>query len=415
MGASPRTARTRRPEGQPAGWPRRSSSAAFRGFVRGGPPGPPLFFWLLLRPVERRREELGVFLGAALEAEEVVVAAAVGAGVGAADVRPGFVDGAAPGFAVDELADGAVDLVRLVPEDGFSRFLALLGKLPRDELGRQIQIGGQPAHVGVLHRDARIGAAVRGTAVAAVEIGHGEVRRGSLTVSKRMSTPEVGMNGKGASHLPAALLLAPAAWAAAPVPEAVLQVPESITAQGVPPIPARNVADLLPYENIRTANFADWHPKERRLLIRTRFAESPQLHEVAAPMGARTQLTFYRDPITEGLYRPGDPDQVVYSFNEGGAENSQFFLLDRRTGKARRFSGGAHRPPPPASTATSRRSGRATASSSPTRTTPATARTWTSTSPIPRRPAASGGSPGCLAPGRRSPRDRLTAPSARRA
>ena len=151
------------------------------------------------------------------------------------------------------------------------------------------------------------------------------------------------MNGKVASHLTAALLLASAAWAAAPVPEAVLQVPESITAQGVPPIPARNVADLLPYENIRTANFADWHPKERRLLIRTRFAESPQLHEVAAPMGARTQLTFYRDPITEGLYRPSDPNQVIYTLNEGGAENFQFFLLDRRTGKARRFSDGVHR------------------------------------------------------------------------
>ena len=54
------------------------------------------------------------------------------------------------------------------------------------------------------------------------------------------------MNGKVASHLTAALLLAPAAWGAAPVPEAVLQVPESITAEGVPPIPARSVEDLLP-------------------------------------------------------------------------------------------------------------------------------------------------------------------------
>jgi dipeptidyl aminopeptidase/acylaminoacyl peptidase len=151
------------------------------------------------------------------------------------------------------------------------------------------------------------------------------------------------MNGKVASHLAAALLLAPAAWSAAPAQEATLPVPESITAQGVPPIPARSVEDLLPYENIRTANFSDWHPRERRLLIRTRFAESPQLHEVATPMGARTQLTFYRDPITEALYRPSDPEQVVYSLNEGGAENFQFFLLDRRTGRARRFSDGVHR------------------------------------------------------------------------
>ncbi|HEX4495381.1 MAG TPA: S9 family peptidase, partial [Thermoanaerobaculia bacterium] len=154
------------------------------------------------------------------------------------------------------------------------------------------------------------------------------------------------MKGKIASHLAAALLLASAAWSAtpaAPAPEAIVPVPESITAQGVPPIPARGVEDLLPYENIRTASFADWHPKERRLLIRTRFAESPQLHEVAAPMGARAQLTFYRDPITAGTYRPGDLDQLVYSLNEGGAENYQLFLLDRRSGRARRFTDGVHR------------------------------------------------------------------------
>ncbi len=155
------------------------------------------------------------------------------------------------------------------------------------------------------------------------------------------------MTGKIASLLAAALLSAAAvrsAEAPAGTPaEAILPVPESISAQGVPPIPARGVEDLLPYENLRTAILTDWHPKERRLLIRTRFAESPQLHEVAMPMGARAQLTFYRDPIGEGVYRPSDPDQVVYSLNVGGAENYQLFLLDRRTGRSRRFTDGAHR------------------------------------------------------------------------
>ena len=135
---------------------------------------------------------------------------------------------------------------------------------------------------------------------------------------------------------------APAAQAA-DAGAAVLPVPESIAAQGVPAIPRAHEEDLLPYENLRAAILSDWHPKERRILIRTRFAESVQLHEVAMPMGARTQLTFYRDPINEGLYRPSDPEQVVYSLNEGGAENYQLFLLDRRTGKARRFTDGTHR------------------------------------------------------------------------
>ena len=47
------------------------------------------------------------------------------------------------------------------------------------------------------------------------------------------------MKGRITSSLAAVLLLAPALWAAAPPQEAIVPVPESITAQGVPPIPAR--------------------------------------------------------------------------------------------------------------------------------------------------------------------------------
>ena len=135
---------------------------------------------------------------------------------------------------------------------------------------------------------------------------------------------------------------APAARAAETA-AAMLPVPESIAADGVPPIPRLHAEDLLPYENLRSALLADWHPKERRILIRTRFAESVQLHEVAMPMGARTQLTYYRDPVNAGFYRPNDPEQLVYSLNEGGAENFQLFLLDRRTGRSTRFTDGTHR------------------------------------------------------------------------
>ncbi|MFL6232104.1 MAG: S9 family peptidase [Thermoanaerobaculia bacterium] len=153
---------------------------------------------------------------------------------------------------------------------------------------------------------------------------------------------EIKLHRKALPLLASLLLAVPAARAAETAPQ-TLPVPESISVQGVPPIPARSVEDLLPYENIRSASVSDWHPKERRLLIRTRFSESPQIHEVGMPMGARTQLTFYRDPASNGLYRPGNPDQIVYSLNEGGAENFQFFLLDRKTGRARRFTDGTHR------------------------------------------------------------------------
>ena len=135
--------------------------------------------------------------------------------------------------------------------------------------------------------------------------------------------------------------MALAAAAAAPVD--VLPTPASIVARHVPPIPRAAVEALQPYENMRSAAFVDWHPRERRLLVLTRFAQAAQLHEVAMPLGDRTQLTFYDEPVTTGAYRPSDPSQIVVSVNAGGAENYQLLLLDRRGGRATRFSDGVHR------------------------------------------------------------------------
>jgi dienelactone hydrolase len=140
----------------------------------------------------------------------------------------------------------------------------------------------------------------------------------------------------------AAMAALPAMAAAAP-PVDILPTPANIVARHVPPIPRAAVEALQPYENMRSAAFADWHPRERRLLVLTRFAQAAQLHEVAMPLGARTQLTFYDEPVTTGAYRPSDPSQIVVSVNAGGAENYQLLLLDRRAGRATRFSDGVHR------------------------------------------------------------------------
>jgi dipeptidyl aminopeptidase/acylaminoacyl peptidase len=122
-----------------------------------------------------------------------------------------------------------------------------------------------------------------------------------------------------------------------------LPVPENIVAHHIPPIPRGDAEELHLYENMRSASFAGWHPKERRMLILTRFAQTAQLHEIATPLGARSQLTFFDEPVNEGAYRPNDPSQVVLSINQGGAENFQLLLLDRHSGRTRRFSDGVHR------------------------------------------------------------------------
>ncbi len=128
-----------------------------------------------------------------------------------------------------------------------------------------------------------------------------------------------------------------------PEPVAVVQVPESMTVQGVPPIPRRIEAALAPYESIRTAALADWDPAARRMLITTRFGDTVQLHEVAHPLGARTQLTFRSERVGAAAYRPGTPHQIVFSSDEGGAENYQLYLFDRASGGVRRFTDGRHR------------------------------------------------------------------------
>ncbi|HBL26223.1 MAG TPA: peptidase S9, prolyl oligopeptidase [Acidobacteria bacterium] len=123
----------------------------------------------------------------------------------------------------------------------------------------------------------------------------------------------------------------------------MVTVPASIAVKNVPPIPKERAADLFPYENLRTASLADWHPTERKLYIRTRFAQSVQLHEVGMPLGARRQLTFFNEPVAEVSARPGHPSQVAFSLNAGGAENYQLYLLDRTTGSSRRLTDGKSR------------------------------------------------------------------------
>ncbi|MFP5286240.1 MAG: hypothetical protein ACLGI9_10925, partial [Thermoanaerobaculia bacterium] len=79
------------------------------------------------------------------------------------------------------------------------------------------------------------------------------------------------MRSKFSILILSALLLAPGLIAsealAATSPAQTIPVPESIIARNVPQIPQEGTEDLLPYENLRTANLVDWHPAERRMLI----------------------------------------------------------------------------------------------------------------------------------------------------
>ena len=123
----------------------------------------------------------------------------------------------------------------------------------------------------------------------------------------------------------------------------ILPPPPEMVADGVPPVPLALARDVERYLEFRSAAFLDWHPQERRMLISTRFAETPQLHLVEMPGGARRQLTFAAEPIVSGAFHPRHGDYLIYSSDQGGGEFHQFHRLDPVTGLATLLTDGQSR------------------------------------------------------------------------
>ena len=120
------------------------------------------------------------------------------------------------------------------------------------------------------------------------------------------------------------------------------QVPDSIAAEGVPDVPRELKAALARYQNARSASFQGWVGDRREVLIGTRFADTNQVHRVAFPGGARTQLTFFADRVLGAEANPVAP-MIAFSADEGGAENYQVFVQDANGGPSGRVTDGASR------------------------------------------------------------------------
>ncbi|MCA1626400.1 MAG: hypothetical protein LC742_00305 [Acidobacteria bacterium] len=106
---------------------------------------------------------------------------------------------------------------------------------------------------------------------------------------------------------------------------------DNLIIEGVPKIPASLAAEIDRYQS-RTATLLDWHPSRREMLIRTRFADTAQIHLVEFPGGARRQLTFFADSIAGGSYNPQKPDHFVFSKDSGGNGLLQMYLYDLGSG-----------------------------------------------------------------------------------
>ena len=141
------------------------------------------------------------------------------------------------------------------------------------------------------------------------------------------------LSRQSAALAAAALLVPAAAWAQGPQPPQVIRPTDNLVVEGIPPIPMELVQEVRRYTEARGAGLADWHPTRRELLIGTRFGNTAQVHRVAMPMGARTQLTFFDEPVGGASYEPRQGRYFLFSRDVGGNEFAQLYRYDMADGR----------------------------------------------------------------------------------
>ncbi len=103
--------------------------------------------------------------------------------------------------------------------------------------------------------------------------------------------------------------------------------------QNIPTTPPAVRDRLTQYSNTRSASFQSFTP-QGGILISTRFGETAQIHEVRQPLSARSQLTFYSEPVGGAQVRPGNSGNFLFVKDQGGDEFYQGYMFNRATGRA---------------------------------------------------------------------------------
>ena len=116
----------------------------------------------------------------------------------------------------------------------------------------------------------------------------------------------------------------------------------NVLLSGIPEIPPEIGRRLARYQNVRGAAFRGWTRDGESMYISTRFGEVSQLHRVDMPLGARNQLTFFKEPIGQASRRPKGTS-IALTMDQGGNEFAQIFLLNPKNGTADRLSDGESR------------------------------------------------------------------------
>lgn len=107
--------------------------------------------------------------------------------------------------------------------------------------------------------------------------------------------------------------------------------------ENVPETPPDVRARLNQYVNTRGASFNGFL-LGGGILIATRFADTAQIHRVAAPLADRHQLTFFEEPVGGAEARNGGDGDFFFARDTGGDEQYQVFLFDMQSGRPAQFS-----------------------------------------------------------------------------
>ncbi|WP_405226570.1 S9 family peptidase [Lentisalinibacter sediminis] len=112
--------------------------------------------------------------------------------------------------------------------------------------------------------------------------------------------------------------------------------------EDIPAIPQTIVDDLNRHQNVRSASFLDWTADGESLYVSTRFGEVEQIHRVDMPGGARHQLTFFDEPVSQVSRQP-EGSHLVFAMDAGGNEFSQLLLFDPLVSRSRMITDGESR------------------------------------------------------------------------
>src|SRR4051812_34165326 len=139
-----------------------------------------------------------------------------------------------------------------------------------------------------------------------------------------------------------------------PTPSPSVPPPASLILDSVPPIPADVAEEARRFTEFRAASLASWHPTKREMLVRTRFADTLQVHHVRQPLGMRKQMTFFPDSVGSAQFPPtpsaasgssaaADPGYFLFTKDIGGSEFNQIFRQDLSTGEVEMLTDGKSR------------------------------------------------------------------------